>query len=579
MKKHFRKILSGVTALAMLVSGIVVNAAAGSMEVEWYGDYSNSSNPKLVVEIESPALYKQQVTVVVYPSTVTNPTPLDYIRVKEVTVNGSEKAPVTFNVTENAFDASDNHYKLKVQGGGYMSDISTATKDVYVLTSSVASNLLTQINGASNIPSVLRTGATQNADKALNITEDTTRDNAIALILNGMKGGGFGNLDEVKEAWAAAEIIDALRNETAQNVKIKLEANAEAIGIDITDKDYTDNSLELAQYLIANEDGVSTVSGLKKLYGQCIGIVLMNNSTSGDAPSNLDKYISNFDIDSTILTKYNTKLSEIQRAQVAGAMYQKNIQTPSEFVSKFETAVTTLPDTPTSTPSPTTGPGVGGGGGGGAGGGGAGISGPGAGSQVTPTPTVAPTAPPDSNASASGFRDMTKSHWADHYVAELSQKGIINGYDDNTFRPNNNVTREEFVKMIITATGLYDENAECEFDDVPNSAWSYKYIASAYKNDIVSGVTDTTFGVGIYITRQDVAVIAARILTRLGKTATVGDTTLTDIDTVTDYAQDSVKLLNSMGIINGFDDGSFMPHNALTRAEAAAIISKLIANL
>lgn len=573
MKKHFRKILSGVTALAMLVSGIVVNAAAGSMEVEWYGDYSNSSNPKMVVEIESPALYKQQVTLVVYPSTVTNPTPLDYIRVKEVTVNGGEKITVTFNVTDNAFDASDNHYKLMVQGGGYVAGISTATKDVYVLTSNVARPLLTQINGASDIPSVLRTGATQNADKALNITEDTTRDNAIAPILNGMKGGDFGNLDEVKEAWAAAEIIDALRNETAQNVQIKLEANAEAIGIDITDKDYTDNSLELAQYLIDNENGVSTVSGLKKLYGQCLGILVMNNSTSDDAPSNLDKYISNFDIDSTIFTKYNTKLSEIQRAQVAGAMYQKNIQTPSEFVSKFETAVTILPDTPTPTPSPTTGPGANGGGGG------AGISGPGAGSQVTPTPTVAPTAPPDSNASASGFRDMTKSHWADNYVAELSQKGIINGYDDNTFRPNNNVTREEFVKMIITATGLYDENAECEFDDVPNSAWSYKYLASAYKNDIVSGVTDTTFGVGMYITRQDVAVIAARILTRLGKTATVGDTTLTDIDTVTNYAQDSVKLLNSMGIINGFDDGSFMPHNALTRAEAAAIISKLIANL
>ena len=115
---------------------------------------------------------------------------------------------------------------------------------------------------------------------------------------------------------------------------------------------------------------------------------------------------------------------------------------------------------------------------------------------------------------------------------------------------------------------------------MPRTAWYYEFLASAYKAGVVSGITDESFGVGRNITRQDVAVIAARIIEYLKPGTTVpADTTLTDIDTVSDYAVSSVKLLNGMGIINGFDDGSFMPHNALTRAEAATIISKLAENL
>ena len=123
-------------------------------------------------------------------------------------------------------------------------------------------------------------------------------------------------------------------------------------------------------------------------------------------------------------------------------------------------------------------------------------------------------------------------------------------------------------------------SAQCEFADVANDAWFYSYVASGFEKGIISGVTDTEFGIGRNITRQDVAVIAARILTYLeAEIPELTEVTLTDIDTVSDYAQESVKLLNGIGIIGGFDDGSFMPHNALTRAEAAAIISRLTANL
>lgn len=583
MKKHLKKILGGVMSLAVLVSGISVNAAA-TMKVNWRGDYSAMSNPQLVLEIQSPALYRQQVTVVVYDADIANPTFSDYIRIAEVAVNGNDKATVTFNVTDSKFIEGDNHYKVVVQGNGYMANESTAEKDVYIMASTAANSLLRDINGATEgtITSVIEGAADE-----LQITPETNdaRDREMATLLVGMRtnenGGSFANLEKVKASWAASDIIVAMaENEPAATIEDMLTNYDAVIGLIDSEKEYMyedyedgETALSVAECIIYNKDEINTVSGLTDLFRQSLGIVVMNNSTSSNAPSNLDNYLSCFNIDSAVLEKYNTKISSTQRAQVAGAMYQKNIKTPSEFVNKFQTAVNSLKETTTTpTPSPTTNPS-------GNGPGGAGITGPSAGAQPTTAPTAAPTQAPDSNTSASGFKDVTKTHWADNYIAELSQKGIINGYDDNTFRPSNNVTREEFVKMIITGTGLYDANAECEFDDVPSSAWSYKYLASAYKNDIVSGVTDTSFGVGTNITRQDVAVIAARILTRLGKTTTAGETTLTDIDTVTDYAQESVKILNSMGIINGFDDGSFMPHNALTRAEAAAIISKLIAIL
>ena len=247
-------------------------------------------------------------------------------------------------------------------------------------------------------------------------------------------------------------------------------------------------------------------------------------------------------------------------------MHQKNFERVAELVNAFTTALSdvksdnNIPGTPIIiVPS---GGGTTSGGGGGA----------------TTGAVSAPTTP--EKPSAKDFKDVSSSHWAYQYVTRLAEKGIIGGYDDNTYKPEKNVTREEFVKMIVNATGLYDASATCEFGDVNTTDWHYVYVASAFKNEIISGTDEGMFGAGKNITRQDVAVIAARLLKSFRDILPeTGETTLTDFASVGDYAQDSVKLLSAMGIINGFDDGTFRPHNVLTRAEAATIISKLIDEL
>ena len=179
------------------------------------------------------------------------------------------------------------------------------------------------------------------------------------------------------------------------------------------------------------------------------------------------------------------------------------------------------------------------------------------------------------NAETTDFGDCTDSHWAYEYVSELKNKKIINGYEDGNFHPDEYVTREEYVKLIIAATGLYSSNAECDFSDVSKDDWCYKFVASAVQKEIVKGVSDTEFGTGMFITREDAAVIAARTLSMFNQNVSASQSGFADEEQISDYAKEDVNLLAQMGIINGFEDGRFAPADNITRAQAAKIIAML----
>ncbi|MBR0359609.1 MAG: hypothetical protein IIX21_00665, partial [Clostridia bacterium] len=117
MKKSIKKILCGLVSSAMLVS-VSPAFAADTATIQWYGDYSDNQDPKLVVNFTSPAQYIQQVTSVIYPSNAT-PAFDDYIRMSEITVDGTETTEFVFDI-ENDFTESDGAYMLAVQSNGYM---------------------------------------------------------------------------------------------------------------------------------------------------------------------------------------------------------------------------------------------------------------------------------------------------------------------------------------------------------------------------------------------------------------------------------------------------------------------------
>ena len=101
------------------------------------------------------------------------------------------------------------------------------------------------------------------------------------------------------------------------------------------------------------------------------------------------------------------------------------------------------------------------------------------------------------------FEDLGSVLWAEEYIYDLLEKGIISESDAKTYNPHRNTTREEFVKMIVIAMGVDMTSAECNFVDVNASDWHYKYIAAAYNNGLIQGVGDNKFGTGLSITRQD----------------------------------------------------------------------------
>ena len=135
------------------------------------------------------------------------------------------------------------------------------------------------------------------------------------------------------------------------------------------------------------------------------------------------------------------------------------------------------------------------------------------------------------------------------------------------------MTREEFVKVLVLATGVYDSGAQCSFDDVAEDGWYYPYIASAVKAGLVNGVSKDRFGVGSVITRQDMAVMICRGANMMGISFANSDASVafTDADSISDYAMASVTALCNAGIIDGMGDGSFAPTGSLTRAQAAKV--------
>lgn len=175
------------------------------------------------------------------------------------------------------------------------------------------------------------------------------------------------------------------------------------------------------------------------------------------------------------------------------------------------------------------------------------------------------------------FADVASDFWAYSYIKTLKEKNIVSGDEHGNFNPQNNVSRQEFVKMLISALDIsLDSDTQMTFTDISAADWSYKYIRKAVELDIVSGVSDTTFDKTSNITREDMAVMCARALKAANEEVPEkASADFTDTNTISPYALSSVAAIQEMGIINGYEDGSFGPKNNATRSEAARIIYEL----
>lgn len=174
------------------------------------------------------------------------------------------------------------------------------------------------------------------------------------------------------------------------------------------------------------------------------------------------------------------------------------------------------------------------------------------------------------------FTDLTKSHWGYSSIYALYKKGIISGTSETTVEPDRYVTREEFIKMLVVTFGIYDENAENVFSDIPAGDWSEKYVASAYAAGITNGNGEGTFGKGQHITRQDMVVMATRCAEAAGYKFEGEAEVFKDEEKFAEYAKESIYKMAGAKIVNGVGKGNFSPVENCTRAMAAKVCNELI---
>lgn len=177
----------------------------------------------------------------------------------------------------------------------------------------------------------------------------------------------------------------------------------------------------------------------------------------------------------------------------------------------------------------------------------------------------------------SPFSDLPESHWAYVPVMSLYQKGVVQGTDLGLFEPDAALTREVFVKMLVSAMELPLKSQPAGFVDVDSQAWYAPYVAAAKQYGIVNGLSDTCFGVGAQITRQDMAAMLCRAMDMMGIKVSGGQPELFADDTeIAPYAKDAVYTLKAAGLVNGMDEMHFVPEGVSTKAQAAKILDGLL---
>lgn len=169
------------------------------------------------------------------------------------------------------------------------------------------------------------------------------------------------------------------------------------------------------------------------------------------------------------------------------------------------------------------------------------------------------------------FKDVPTSHWLYSELYKMKTIGIVSG-SDGYFYPNNQIKREEFVKMLCEAFEIPNAQGDVTFTDVVDSAWYKKYVDSVSASGVVNGMGDGTFGIGQNISRQDLCVMVYRAVNGASENVGVPMFSFSDAKDVADYAKDAINYMYMTKILTGYEDKTIKPANPCTRAEAAKII-------
>lgn len=178
---------------------------------------------------------------------------------------------------------------------------------------------------------------------------------------------------------------------------------------------------------------------------------------------------------------------------------------------------------------------------------------------------------------AAVYTDVT-GHWAEGVINALSDKDILGGYGDRTFRPDRDISRAEFTKVLVKAAGLtLAYPAAPSFTDVPAGAWYFPFIEAAVAYGMV--VKDAAqFRPDEPILREDMVVMLVRALGKAGLAREKAGASLTFVDaaSIPGAKRGYVAVASELGLIAGVGGGRFAPQGKATRAQAAAIAFRFL---
>ncbi|WP_158082208.1 S-layer homology domain-containing protein [Paenibacillus ferrarius] len=175
--------------------------------------------------------------------------------------------------------------------------------------------------------------------------------------------------------------------------------------------------------------------------------------------------------------------------------------------------------------------------------------------------------------------DDIQGHWAKSDIELLASKLVVSGATDKDFAPDHAITRAEFASLLVRALALSADASAASFKDVQATDWYAGSIGAAVKSKLVSGYEDGTFKPNAQITREQMAVMVAKALSAAGLTVDSRDELLnkfTDNSQISDWAKASVAQSVKAGIISGMTDTTFVASVNASRAQAVVMLKRLL---
>jgi hypothetical protein len=183
------------------------------------------------------------------------------------------------------------------------------------------------------------------------------------------------------------------------------------------------------------------------------------------------------------------------------------------------------------------------------------------------------------NANAVEFSDIDEITWGQEFkdsVNRMSARGYVQGRGEE-FDPFTEVTRAEFAAMLVRLLDMTDTEGEDIFEDVESDDWFYNEVSAAFNAGLVQGVSTTEFKPNENITREEMAVMASRMLKlKYYKEATL-DTDFVDEESISNWALSGAAMVEKLGVMEGRTSGEFDPKGLATRLESVVVMERLLA--